>query len=373
MLLNHLIRFASRNSRVDHRLCVSMLRQQSANSLRTISTFHNRSNEDSNFKRISTKWSLIGIGSIFLLYLNDRHKWMSNWIGPSVDAFAEPNVDTKNKYFNMNFIADIVEQKSNSVVFIECTGRHPFYSNSVIRISSGSGFLVDKSKGIILTNAHVVADASKVTIKFNNGRSVDGHVEFVNDRIDLATIHVPLNSISDVEELNFADSKRARAGEWVVAVGSPFSLSNTVTVGVISSISRAARELGMKDNIDYIQTDASINIGNSGGPLLNIDGNAIGINTLKVCEGISFAIPSHYAIDFLKRCDELRQRRTKSYDDLRNETNKPVPNRKKYLGLSLITLTPNLIEHYQNRDRNFPNIKEGVMILQVVLGSPAHL
>lgn len=317
------------------------------------------------------KWTLLGLSAFLLAFLADQRH---NRLLPSVHGFIGDG-DTKrktNRYSNMNFIADIVEQVSNSVVFIECTGKHPLFRNSTISISSGSGFVVERAKGIILTNAHVVADARNVTIKFNDGRCVEGEVEFVDDRIDLATIRIQPDALSNVDQITFGDSKKARAGEWVVAVGSPFSLSNTVTVGVISSISRAARELGIRDNIDYIQTDASINIGNSGGPLLNIDGNAIGINTLKVGEGISFAIPSHYAIEFLHKCDHYRNQ-LRPKPDIRHETARPVPNRKKYLGLSLITLTPNLIELYQDRDRNFPNVKDGVMILRVVLGSPAHL
>src|SRR5699024_5947 len=106
----------------------------------------------------------------------------------------------------------------------------------------------------------------------------------------------------------------------------------TVTVGVISSISRAGRKLNIPNDIDYIQTDASINLGNSGSPLLNLDGEAIGIITKKAeSEGISFAIPSFYAAEFLNRRDT---------GDLTPEPTHPVPRRRNYLGLTVRTLTP---------------------------------
>src|SRR5699024_2836179 len=94
------------------------------------------------------------------------------------------------KYSHMNFIADIVEQASPGVVFIESQGRHPFFPNQLIALSSGSGFLVDKHRGVILTNAHVVANNKTISVKLKNGKVLLGQVEFVDERIDLATVRI---------------------------------------------------------------------------------------------------------------------------------------------------------------------------------------
>ncbi|KPL98346.1 serine protease-like protein 1 [Sarcoptes scabiei] len=291
---------------------------------------------------------------------------------------SEPSSPVKPRLF-WNFFAEIVERASPAVVFVQAQQHHPFLPIQS-NVSSGSGFLVDKTDGIILTNAHVIGNCKKVIIQFSDGRTVEGHVEFVDEYLDLATVKIPSNVIKNLEPLSLGDSKTIRAGEWCLAVGSPFSLSNTVTVGVISSISRAGRDLGIRD-IDYIQTDASINVGNSGGPLLNIDGETIGINTLKVGEGISFAIPSDYAKEFLKKCKKYRNQSTNNWwnrrtdiDSKYTEPSAPVPNRRIYLGFTIVTLTPNLIKSNQQQNPNFPtDIQSGVMVYRVVLGAPAHL
>jgi len=264
-----------------------------------------------------------------------------------------------------NFIADVTEKVSSAVVFIEVFGRHPFIPNSVVSISSGSGFFVN-SDGLILTNAHVIANSRNVTVKLSDGRVANGVVECFDDRLDLATIRIDMKGLPFIK---LGDSRKSRPGEWVIAMGSPFSLSNTITVGVVSSINRAGKELGLnRTEMDYIQTDASINIGNSGGPLVNLDGEAIGINTMKVTAGISFAIPSTYAIDFLEKAEEFNKKKLS-----KGKSGEPVPKKNRYIGITMLTLTPKLIEQFHSRETDFPNVKDGVLIWRVVLGSPAHL
>uniref|UniRef100_A0A3B5A4B7 Peptidase S1 domain-containing protein n=1 Tax=Stegastes partitus TaxID=144197 RepID=A0A3B5A4B7_9TELE len=138
-------------------------------------------------------------------------------------------------------------------------------------------------------------------------------------------------------------------------VGSPFSLQNTVTTGIISTAHRNSLELGFKDSdMDYIQTDAIINYGNSGGPLVNLDGDVIGINTLKVAAGISFAIP----------VDRVRQFLADSY-------NRQVNGEQKVIGIRMLQLTPSLIKDLKERESEFPDVSSGVYIYEVIPGTAA--
>lgn len=257
-----------------------------------------------------------------------------------------------------NFVADAVEKTAPAVVYIEILGRHPF-TQQQITVSNGSGFIVARD-GLILTNAHVVADGRLVTVKLHNGKEYTGKVEHIDRRSDLATVRIPAGDLPTLALTRTAD---LRPGEWVVAMGSPLALNNTITAGVISSLHRSSRELGIHNEMDYIQTDAAINFGNSGGPLINLDGNVIGINTMKVTAGISFAIPADYALDFLEAASKRMKEEPKSSQ---------VPERW-YLGITMLTLTPSLIQELQQRDPMFPSVASGVLIWRVVLGSPANL
>ncbi|KAG5280262.1 hypothetical protein AALO_G00086980 [Alosa alosa] len=152
-----------------------------------------------------------------------------------------------------------------------------------------------------------------------------------------------------------------RPGEFVVAIGSPFSLQNTVTTGIVSTTQRGGKELGLRNSdMDYIQTDAIINYGNSGGPLVNLDGEVIGINTLKVTAGISFAIPS----------DKIRQFLAESHD--RQSKGKTV-NKKKYIGVRMMTLTPSLAKELKERQVDFPDVTSGAYVIEVIAKTPAEV
>jgi len=161
----------------------------------------------------------------------------------------------------------------------------------------GSGFIVS-SDGYVLTNAHVVADASEVTVKLTDRREFRAKVIGVDKRSDIALIKIPATGLPTV---HFGDSTRLRPGQWAIAIGSPFGFENSVTAGVISATGRPLPD----DNgsfVSFIQTDAAVNPGNSGGPLFNIDGQVIGINSQIYSRtggymGMSFAIPIDVALN----------------------------------------------------------------------------
>jgi serine protease Do len=164
--------------------------------------------------------------------------------------------------------------------------------------SLGSGFLIS-SDGYILTNNHVVQGADKISVKLQKGEKIfQAKVIGADPDTDLALIKI--NDGGSLPYLKLGDSSKMRVGDWVIAIGNPFGLSNTVTAGIVSAKGRVIGE-GPYD--DFIQTDASINPGNSGGPLLNLDGEVIGINAAIVAsgQGIGFAIPSNIAKDVVSQ------------------------------------------------------------------------
>ncbi|KPK33567.1 MAG: hypothetical protein AMS24_00765 [Chlamydiae bacterium SM23_39] len=160
------------------------------------------------------------------------------------------------------------------------------------KISGGSGFIVS-SDGYILTNYHVIKDASEITVIMNNKEEYKAKIIGSDSRTDLAIIKIDNKNLP---YLNFGNSDDLKVGEWVMAIGNPFALRSTVTVGVVSAKGR--QNLRIADLEDFIQTDAAINPGNSGGPLLNLKGEVVGVNTAIVSRsggymGIGFAIPSN--------------------------------------------------------------------------------
>lgn len=158
--------------------------------------------------------------------------------------------------------------------------------------SLGSGVIIDKA-GHILTNHHVIKDADTITVKFVTKKELKGKVVGSDPRTDLAVLRV--ESKEDLPAVALGDSDSLKVGEWAIAIGNPFGLDHTVTVGVISATGRS--DVGITSYENFIQTDAPINQGNSGGPLLNIRGEVVGINTAIVAtgQGIGFAIPINLA------------------------------------------------------------------------------
>ncbi|XP_042344419.1 serine protease HTRA1 [Plectropomus leopardus] len=256
--------------------------------------------------------------------------------------------------YKFNFIADVVDKIVPAVVHLELFQRLPF-SGEEISVSSGSGFVVSED-GWIVTSAHVLTNKQRVKVDLKSGLQYDATVKNVDQKMDIALIKIEPDRPLPV--LRLGQSSDLRPGEFVVAVGSPFSLQNTVTTGIISTAQRNGLELGFKDSdMDYIQTDAIINYGNSGGPLVNLDGDVIGINTLKVAAGISFAIPA----------DRIRQFLTDYY----NRQVKGNTGQKKYIGVRMLQLSPSLIQHLKEHDSIFPNVTSGVYIYEVIPGTAA--
>ena len=210
--------------------------------------------------------------------------------------------------------------------------------------SGGSGVIVDK-EGYILTNNHVIEGADKVRVRLNDGREFIATVKGQDSRTDLAVLHI---KAKDLPVAILGDSDKLDVGEWAIAIGSPFGLEHTVTVGVISAKGRSG--LGTGTYEDFVQTDASINPGNSGGPLINIDGEVIGINAMIIQPGtgIGFAIPINMAKQIL--------------NDL-IKTGKVV---RPWLGISVQDLTPEMMEHFKVKE------KEGVLVGQVYQGTGAE-
>jgi len=158
-------------------------------------------------------------------------------------------------------------------------------------MAGGSGFITSPD-GFIVTNNHVIKDASEITVVLNDGREFQATVKGSDPSTDLAVLKI---DAKDLPHLNFGDSDSLKIGEWVVAIGNPFGLEGTLTLGIVSGKGR--QNLGIASREDFIQTDAAINPGNSGGPLLNLQGEVVGVNTAIITRstgymGIGLAIPS---------------------------------------------------------------------------------
>jgi serine protease Do len=171
-------------------------------------------------------------------------------------------------------------------------GRGP---RSFTQVGQGSGFIISKD-GYILTNTHVIDDASKIRVRLNNGKEYTARRIGADERTEVAVIKIDGKDLPTVE---MGDISKLETGDWVIAIGNPFGLAETLTVGVVSAKGRS--NLGLTDYEDFIQTDAAINPGNSGGPLLNINGEVVGMNTAIFSRsggymGIGFAVPIDMAV-----------------------------------------------------------------------------
>lgn len=208
--------------------------------------------------------------------------------------------------------------------------------------SLGSGFIFD-AEGYIVTNNHVIADADEIRVKLKSGVEFDAEIIGTDSTTDLALIKITPDQ--DLPALNLGDSDQLKVGQWVIAIGNPFGLEHTVTAGIVSA---KGRLIGAGPYDDFIQTDASINPGNSGGPLINMNGEVVGINTAIVAggDGIGFAIPINMAksvINQLKDSGKVSRG---------------------WLGVAIQDLDAEL--------KNYYGVENGVLIAEVFPGDPAE-
>ena len=214
--------------------------------------------------------------------------------------------------------------------------------------SAGSGVIIDAGKGIVMTNFHVIQNADEVQVSLVDGRIFDAEVIGTDPELDIAILNI---DAEDLSEVALADSSQLRVGDFVVAIGNPFGLGQTVTTGIVSALGRTG--LGIEGYENFIQTDASINPGNSGGALVNLRGELVGINTAIIAPaggnvGIGFAIPinmAHASMSQIVETGEVRRGR---------------------IGVGTQDITPELREAFHLENGQF-----GVLVASVEAGSPA--
>lgn len=264
-------------------------------------------------------------------------------------------------------LAPMLEKVTPAVVNIATEGRirqnmNPLFADPFFRrffnvpdqpverktSSLGSGVIVDAERGLILTNNHVIANADQITVTLRDGRHLEAEVVGTDPETDVAVIKVPADNLTDITT---TDSNNISVGDFVVAIGNPFGLGQTVTSGIVSALSRSG--LGIEGYEDFIQTDASINPGNSGGALVNLRGELVGINTAIFSQtggniGIGFAIPINLALQIMEQLLETGEVK------------------RAFLGVSMQDMSPELAEAFGLKRQG------GAIINQVIDGSPAE-
>ncbi len=278
-------------------------------------------------------------------------------------AALPPAVDGK----PLPSLADMLERVTPAVVNIATEGHvelrmNPLFNDPFFRRffnlpnrplqrktqSLGSGVIVDAKRGLVLTNSHVIANADEITVNLRDGREFSAELVGSDPDTDVAVVRIEADALT---ALKLADSDTLRVGDFVVAIGNPFGLGQTVTSGIISALARSG--LGISGYEDLIQTDASINPGNSGGALVNLRGELVGLNTAIYSQtgsniGIGFAIPVNMAREIMEQLvDDGEVRRG-------------------FVGIQYQDLNPELAEAF-----GLP-VSEGAVVVSVAPGSPAE-
>ena len=263
-------------------------------------------------------------------------------------------------------LAPMLENVTPAVVNIATEGRvkqrqSPLFSDPFFRhffkipdqpierktSSLGSGVIVDSERGLVLTNNHVIANAIQITVTLRDGRQVEAEIVGADPETDIAVLKMTAENLT---ALTTTDSDDLRVGDFVVAIGNPFGLGQTVTSGIISALSRSG--LGIEEYEDFIQTDASINPGNSGGALVNLRGELVGINTAIFSQsgashGIGFAIPINLALRIMEQILDTGEVK------------------RGFLGVTIQDITPELAEAFGLKRKN------GALINKILKDSPA--
>jgi len=282
---------------------------------------------------------------------------------------SNPPVDRSNS----NFIAEAVQKVGPAVVRIDASSKvvnqvpeafknplfRRFFGDNLpvpeekIKRGTGSGFILTPD-GRIITNAHVVSGTDTVKVTLKDGREFEGKVQGVDLLTDVAVVKI---NAKDLPLVALGRSDNIVPGQWAIAIGNPLGLDNTVTVGIISATGRSSSQVGIPDKrVRFIQTDAAINPGNSGGPLLNDQGEVIGINTAirADAQGLGFAIP----IETAKRVSDQLFAKGKAEHP--------------YLGIQMVSLTPATKAEVNKQLNAKITLDKGVAVTRIVENSPAQ-
>ena len=332
--------------------------------------------KSSKWQKVATSLSLILLGGGIALggnYLINGQRIVAGTPQEEILSRKQAKSETKLALAPQNFVSDVVNQVGDTVVRINSSRvvqtrlpqafNDPFFRDFFgsqipnipdrqVQEGTGSGFIVS-SDGLILTNAHVIDGADQVTVTLKDGRTLEGKVLGEDKITDMAVVKIEAESLPTVQ---FADSDNVQIGEWAIAIGNPLGLDNTVTTGIISATDRNSSQIGVGDKrINFIQTDAAINPGNSGGPLLNAQGEVIGINTaiIRNAQGLGFAIPINTARNIAEQL--IAQGKVDH----------------SFLGIRMVSLTPEVKQQLKNRQNIDLQAETGVLIVEVLPNSPA--
>lgn len=339
-------------------------------------------------KQLAVYIFLVAIGSIigvstsrYLLPSNSSFQELRNVIQspPPESMISNPadRLTTPPGENNINFIVAAVQKVGPCVVRINATRKlinplsdalrnpllrrffgeddqpQPIPQERVER-GTGSGFILSED-GELLTNAHVVADADTVQVTLKDGRTFMGKVVGLDAMSDIAVVKIPAVQLPKVK---LGNSQNLIPGQWAIAIGNPLGLDNTVTIGIISATDRTSAQVGIPDKrVSFIQTDAAINPGNSGGPLLNAQGEVIGVNTAirADAQGLGFAIPIETAA---RVAHELYTKGRMDHP---------------FLGIEMIDLTPSRKQQIQQEEPHLKiQLDRGIAIKKVLENSPAQ-